>query len=258
MVDKTILVTGASRGLGAAAARLAASMGANVALAARTQEWVEEEAEKIRAAGGKALALRGDVSREDDCRALVQRTLDQFGRIDGLVNNAGAIEPISPVAAARLDEWEQNWRVNLLGPVVLVQAALPHLRESQGRVVNITSGAAVNVIPGWAAYSTAKVGLNHLTRILAQEEPGVTTLALRPGLVDTEMQKTIRERGRSQMAERNYNLLFSRYDQGQLLPPEKPGLSVACLALYAPREWSGEVLSWDEERVLQLVQMHGS
>jgi NAD(P)-dependent dehydrogenase (short-subunit alcohol dehydrogenase family) len=113
----------------------------------------------------------------------------------------------------------------------------------------------VNVVGGWGAYSTAKAAINHLTRILASEEPAITAVALRPGIVDTEMQATIREKGKSHMAEANYQWLYGQYDRGQLLPPEKPGKAIACLALFAPHEWSGEIIQWDEERVQQLVQV---
>jgi NAD(P)-dependent dehydrogenase (short-subunit alcohol dehydrogenase family) len=185
---------------------------------------------------------------------IIQKALDYFGRIDALVNNAGAIEPMSPIAEADSQAWEQNWRLNVLGPVMLTRLALPSLRERKGRVINVSSGAAVNVIGGWGAYSTAKAAINHLTRILASEEPAITAIALRPGIVDTEMQATIREKGRDRMAERNYNLLHGLYEQGRLLPPEAPGRALACLSLHAPREWSGDTIQWDEERVQRLVQ----
>lgn len=253
MIQPTVIITGASRGLGAASARIAARQGARVVLTARSSELLEREAQRIREAGGAALAVPGDVSREDDCRAIIQQAMDYSGRLDALVNNAGMIEPIAPLADARSEEWERNWAVNVLGPVMLAQLALPHLRASRGRVINITSGAAVSVIGGWGAYSAAKAALNHLTRILASEEPEITALALRPGIVDTEMQATIREKGKERMAESNYHYLYSQYEQGRLLSPDAPGRAIACLALHAPHEWSGEVLQWDEQRVADLV-----
>ena len=134
-----------------------------------------------------------------------------------------------------------------------MRLALPSMRLHRGRVINITSGAAVNVIGGWGAYSAAKVAINHLTMILAAEEPEITALALRPGLVDTAMQATIREKGQGQMAESSYRRLAGAHAQGSLLPPDAPGRAIACLALFAPHAWSGEVLQWDDERVQQLV-----
>jgi NAD(P)-dependent dehydrogenase (short-subunit alcohol dehydrogenase family) len=254
MDQPTIIVTGASSGLGAATAELAARLGATVVLAARSSDALQERARKIEAAGGRALALRADVSLAQDCRAVVRQTLEHFGRIDALVNNAGMIEPIDPIARARRRDWQRNWAVNVLGPVMLTKLALPHLLKSRGRVVNITSGAAETVVAGWGAYSSAKAAINHLTRVLASEEPGITALALLPGIVDTPMQAAIRVKGEAHMAQSNYDWLFNLHENGKLLPPTAPARAIACLALYAPHEWSGEVLAWDENRLQQLVQ----
>lgn len=252
MNSRVLIITGASRGLGAAAARAAAELGANVTLAARSPDGLNAVLKEIEAGGRRGLAVRADVSRADDCREVIRQTVEAFGRIDGLINNSGMIEPIAPLAEADIDEWALNLSVNLLAPVRLIQLALPHLRQSRGRIVNVTSGAAVAVIGGWTAYSAAKAALNHLTRILAQEEPQVTTLALRPGIVDTAMQSAIRAKGKGRMAEANYRRLAGAYETGTLLPPDLPGRAMALLALYAPPEWSGEVLNWDDDRVKQL------
>jgi NAD(P)-dependent dehydrogenase (short-subunit alcohol dehydrogenase family) len=254
MVQPTIIVTGASSGLGAATAELAARLGATVVLAARSLDALQERVRKIEAAGGRALALRANVSLAQDCRLVVRQTLEHFGRIDALVNNAGMIEPIDPIARARQRDWQRNWAVNVLGPVMLTKLALPHLLKSRGRVVNITSGSAETVVAGWGAYSSAKAAINHLTRVLASEEPSITALALLPGIVDTAMQAAIRDKGEAHMAQSNYDWLFNLHENGKLLPPNAPARSIVCLALYAPHEWSGEVLAWDENRLEQLVQ----
>lgn len=254
MDQPVVIVTGASRGLGAATARQCARLGARVVLAARSFDQQAECVREIEAAGGNAVAVRADISREEDCRAVVEHTLDQFGHLDALVNNSGVLGPIGFIAQADAPEWERNWAVNLLGPVLLTRLALPFLRPQSGRIVNITSGAAANVIPGWGAYSISKAALNLLTQILAQEEPEVTTLALRPGVVDTEMQAHIRAEGEGRMEESNYRYLSSLHKQGRLLPPEVPARAIACLALYAPPEWSGEILQWDDPQVQQLVR----
>ncbi len=249
-----VIITGASRGLGSAIARKAAEMGASVVLAARSFDQLHAEAEEIRMAGGRALPVRADISRADDCQEIVRQTLEHFGSIDALVNNGGVIEPISPLAQANLEEWDQNWAVNLRAPVILMQLSIPSLRQRHGRIVNLTSGTGVSVVPGWGAYSSSKAALNHLTRIMAEEEPDITSLAVRPGIVDTLMQAAIREKGKNHMGEPNYNRLYGLYEKGELLPPDVPGRAIAALALYAPQDWSGEILSWDDERAQQLVK----
>jgi len=144
----------------------------------------------------------------------------------------------------------------LFGPVMLTQAALPHLRQRAGRVINVSSGAAVKVIQGWGAYCVAKAALNHFTRVLAEEEPAITAIALRPGKVDTAMQETIRKEGAGGMTASAHAGFVEAHARGELLPPEQPGRALAVLALHGPREWSGEFISWDEEKLQLLVEKH--
>ncbi len=257
-MDQTILITGASRGIGAAAARWAGELGANLVLAARSSGPLEQTAEIVRQKGGRALVVRADLSSEADCQAIVHRAIETFGRIDALVNNSAVIEPMGPVAEARPDDWRYNWEVNLLGPVMLSKYALPYLRVTGGCILNISSGAAQNVIGGWGAYSSTKAAINQLSRVMAIEEPQVTVIALRPGIVDTQMQATIRDKGKPRMAEPSYNWLSGLHAQGQLLSPDAPGKAIACLALFAPHAWSGEVMQWDEPHVQELVAQHFS
>ncbi|MFN2292733.1 MAG: SDR family NAD(P)-dependent oxidoreductase, partial [Anaerolineae bacterium] len=216
MSNPTVIVTGASRGLGAAAARLAAQLGADVVLTARTEESLQAVAGEIEQAGGQALVVAGDVSRPEDCRQVVERTVERFGGIDGLVNNAGILEPIRPISEAEAEAWRKNWAVNVLGPVMMCQAALPYLRKSKGRVVNVSSGAAINAVEGWGAYCVSKAAINHLTRMLAAEEPNVTSIAFRPGVVETGMQKTIREQGAEGMPRAQYERFVRYHEQGEL------------------------------------------
>jgi NAD(P)-dependent dehydrogenase (short-subunit alcohol dehydrogenase family) len=254
MDNPVIIVTGASRGLGAAIARSIDQYGGSVVANARSAQAVHELVEEIRGKGGQALAFPGDVSQAAVCEALIQKTIQEFGRLDGLVNNAGIIEPIARVADAALQEWQDNFAINYFGPLILAQKALPYLRQRHGRIINISSGSSTSAMTAWGAYSTAKAALDHLTRILAQEEPAVTALAVRPGIVDTQMQATIRAKGKAAMAQANFNRLNGLFEQGKLVPPEQSGRAIACQALFAPQAWSGETLMWDEPRVMELVE----
>lgn len=254
MNTKTVLITGASRGLGAASARIAAGLGANVVLNARSRDELEVLAREIRENGGNAVVAAGDISQLENCQRAVATALEQFGELDALINNAGVLEPISPFAEADPHEWERNLRINILGLVWVTQAATPHLRQNHGRVIHVSSGAAVNVVKGWSAYCTAKAALNHFNRSLAVEEPYITTIALRPGVVDTEMQALIRQDGKTGMPDDVHKRFVQYHDRGELLPPEKPGRAMAVLALYAPHEWSGEYIQWDEDRVQRLIE----
>jgi NAD(P)-dependent dehydrogenase (short-subunit alcohol dehydrogenase family) len=256
MSQPVIIITGASRGLGKATAEYAAEMGARVVLNARSADTLNAVAKSIRGAGGTALNVPGDISQPDECRHLVDAAVSQWGRIDAIINNAGIAQPIARLDEAEPLDWEENWAVNVLGPVLLTQAALPYLRQSKGRAVHVSSGAAVKAIPGWGAYCVAKAALNHFSQMLAVEEPDITSIAFRPGAVNTDMHAVIREQGAEAMADENYNYFVDLFRQDKLLPPEKPGRSLALLALYAPPEWSGEFIQWDEERVTQLAENH--
>jgi NAD(P)-dependent dehydrogenase (short-subunit alcohol dehydrogenase family) len=256
MSSQTIIVTGASRGLGAATARIAARMETNVVLTARSEQGLKTVAQQIEEAGGRAFIVVGDLTQAADCQHIVAEAIRAFSQVDGVVNNAAVLTPIAPIAAADPDAWSKNLAVNVLGPFMLAQAALPYLRRSNGRVINVSTGAAVSVVPGWSAYSVSKAALNHLTRALAEEEPAITTIAVRPGVVDTDMQAIIRRQGANGMPPEVYARFVNYHEEGDLLPPEVPGCALAVLALHAPKEWSGTFLSWDNEEVQSLVRRY--
>ena len=245
-----VLVTGASRGIGAATARNLLFRGCRVAAAARSREVVQAAMADIPSMEDSLLILAGDVSQPADCRRWVTDTADRFGRLDALVNNAGILEPVARIVDAEPNAWHDNLAVNLLGPFYLAQAAIPHLRAARGRIVNVSSGAAVKAIEGWSAYCIAKGGLTHLTRLLAAEEPGITTVALRPGVVDTAMQALIRAEGGKAMTPEKTAYFRELKATGQLLAPQVPAGKIAWLALHAPPDLSGTFLDYDDPRIL--------
>jgi NAD(P)-dependent dehydrogenase (short-subunit alcohol dehydrogenase family) len=253
----TIIVTGASRGLGEALSRSVANLGANVVLNARSILDLDQLVREIEDNGGKAVAVPGDVSLVHDCQRIVEGAVESYGRIDALVNNAAIVEPIALIARTDPAEWMRSYLVNVFGPMVLTQAALPFLRETNGRVINVSSGAAERAIAGAAAYCATKGALNQFNRVLAAEEDSITAIAVRPGVVDTPMQTAIRTQGQAGMPDDVYRRFVRYHQNGELLPPEVPGRTLAILALHAPNDWSGEFLSWDEDKVKQLVQRFG-
>lgn len=244
-----ILVTGASRGMGAAAARWLAKAGAAVSLVSRSEDALASVAGEITDHGGQALTFGVDVAGRGACEAAVEETVRHFGRLDAVINNAGILEPIGPISEINPHAWSYNIEVNLNGPFFLIQAALPELRKRNGRVINVSSGAATKVIQGWSAYCAAKAALTHFTRILAAEEPEITAISLRPGVVDTAMQESIRENGSAGMDPEKHDYFMKLKADGELEPPKIPGRAMAWLALHAPREWSGEFLNYDDPRI---------
>ena len=193
---KVIVITGASEGIGAEmATQLARTKGASVALvlAARQLAKLEAVAEACRQLGAQVLCVRTDVSVRADCEALIAQTVQQFGRIDTLINNAGisAHAMLQDVAAADLGWYEELMRVNLWGTIWCTHAALPHLKASRGRLVAVSSLAGLVGVPGRTAYCTSKFAMNGFMEALRTEllSVGVSVTMAYPGVVDTDIRR---------------------------------------------------------------------
>ncbi|GBC61801.1 short-chain dehydrogenase [Desulfonema ishimotonii] len=250
-VSPTVIVTGASQGIGADVARWLGKIGASVTLVARSADDLAVVAEDVEQLGGSALAFSADIAGQRACRRAVQETLKRFGRLDGLVNNAGIIEPIVPIAKTDPYAWSYNIEVNLFGAFYITQAAIPELRKTAGRVISVSSGAALNPVESWGAYCVAKAGLTHFTRVLAAEEKELTAISVRPGVVDTEMQELIRCEGPKSMPEERAAYFQRLKDENKLEPPHVPARAIAWLALRAPRSLSGEFVNYDDPRIAE-------
>ncbi len=250
MSRRVVIVTGASRGIGAATARWLGRAGASVVVVARTEEALRQVARDVERLGGRALTVAGDVSDATFCRRIVEQALDAFGRLDALVNNAAVLEPIARVAEADVAAWRYAVEVNLVAPFVLSREALPALRKARGRLINISSGAAHHPIAAWSAYCATKAGLHLFTQVVALEEPDVVAVSVHPGVVDTEMQALIRRQGEGHMAPEQVARFRRLKERGELVSPELSGRSVAWLALHAPASMSGRFVAFDDADVI--------
>jgi NAD(P)-dependent dehydrogenase (short-subunit alcohol dehydrogenase family) len=191
MTGRTVVVTGGTRGIGLALAEGYVLAGARVVVASRKSDACERAAAHLRALGGDAIGVPTHLGDIDACEALVRRTVDEFGGIDVLVNNA-ANALTQPLGELTVDAWTKSFEVNLRGPVFLVQAALPHLKTSpHAAVLNMVSVGAFLFSPGTAMYSAGKAALMSFTRSMAaQFAPlGIRVNALAPGPVDTDMMR---------------------------------------------------------------------
>ena len=164
--------------------------------------------------------------------------------------NAGIFQPIASIALADADAWRYNIAVNLFGPFHMAKAAIPHLLKQEGRIVNVSSGAANIPVQAGSAYCTSKAALVQFTRVLAAEEPSLTALAVRPGVVDTEMQALIRREGAKAMSAEQLAYYQSLHTEGELEPPSVPARSIAWLSLHAPQDWSGQFLNYDDPEIM--------
>ena len=245
-----IIVTGASKGLGASIAHWLGKNGNKVVVAARSTDGLLKCADRVEKLGGKALAVTMDVSDPEACRSLVAKTVDTFGRIDGVVNNAGVVTPLASIENADPAAWKYCMEVNLIGPFHMTKFSLPYLRIRKGRLINVSSGASNIPIESAAAYCASKAALNHFTSVLAAEEPDITAVAIRPGVVDTDMQAYLRKEGPAVMPKNTANFYLDLKREGKLEPPKIPARSIAWLALHAPGEMSGSFRSYDDSDII--------
>ncbi len=195
MQGKVVAITGASRGIGAAAARVFAAAGAKVALLARSEREIDALAAEI---GPAALALRCDVADWASVQQAVATVVQRFGRLDVLVNNAGTIDPITRLADVDPAAWGRAVDVNLKGVFHGLRAAIPVMRaQGSGTIITVSSGAARAALEGWSSYCAGKAGALMLTQAAHLEEGphGIRVLGLSPGTVATEMQVKIKASG---------------------------------------------------------------
>jgi len=183
------LVTGASSGIGEATAELLAEAGASVAVAARREAELEALAERIETDGGDVLVVPTDVTDREQVQAMVDETVEAFGRLDILVNNAGVML-LEAAQTADLDDWHQMVEVNLLGLMTATHAALSVMEAQQsGHIVNVSSVAGRSASATAGGYNATKFGVNGFTEGLRQDltDDGIRTTIIEPGLVETEL-----------------------------------------------------------------------
>lgn len=195
MTGKTVMITGASRGIGAEAARVFAGAGADVALLARSADAIGEIAGEI---GAQAIAIPCDVSRYWEVEAAVNATITAFGGLDVLINNAGVIEPVAHLANADPDAWSHVIDINLKGVFNGMRAALPVMQKAGGgSILTISSGAAHGPVEAWSHYCASKAAVAMLTQCVDKENgaEGIRAIGLSPGTVATQMQREIKASG---------------------------------------------------------------
>lgn len=243
---KVAIVTGAGRGLGRAVAKGLAAAGAKVGLFSRTARELEAVAEEIRREGAEALAMPGDVAGGSQVARLVSETVDRFGGVHILVNNAGIVGPARFLEDADPKAWSSTLAVNLTGAYHCCREVIPHMRSAGGgAIINVTSGLADMPFPHFCAYGASKAGLNQLTRSLSEEfrEAGIRINAVDPGILDTSMQARIRESGADTLRPKIHRRFLDFRKSGQLTPPEQLTPLFRYLASDKSKHVSGRILS---------------
>ncbi|WP_219209910.1 SDR family oxidoreductase [Variovorax boronicumulans] len=192
---KVIVITGASSGLGEAAARLLSARGARLVLGARRTDRLQQLADELDPSGQRAIAVATDVTVREQVAHLVDTAVQTFGRIDVMVNNAGLM-PLAPIERLAVGDWDRMIDVNLKGVLYGIAAALPHMqRQMSGQFVNVSSVAGHKVMLNGAVYSATKHAVRALSEGLRQETKAwnIRTTIVSPGAVDTELQGSVTE-----------------------------------------------------------------
>jgi NAD(P)-dependent dehydrogenase (short-subunit alcohol dehydrogenase family) len=233
---KTALVTGASRGIGKAIAARLSESGANVMLSSRKQDALEEAAKDM---AGEVALFAANAGEPDQAAACVAATVDRFGSVDILVNNAATNPYMGPNIDIDLPRYDKTFQVNLRGPMVWMQEAWrASMRENGGNVINVASVGGLGIEPVIGIYNVTKAALIHLTKTLAAElAPGVRVNAIAPGLVKTEFARALWEPAEDLMAKRT--------PLGRLGEPEDIGDAALFLASDLSSWMTGHVLVVD-------------
>ncbi|WP_323035570.1 SDR family oxidoreductase [Pararhodobacter sp.] len=241
VAGKSVLLTGASRGIGAATARLFAKAGAKLGLAGRPSDALHQLAKEI-----GAPVIPCDVADYAQVVAAVQAMVAAHGGLDVLINNAGVIDPIAPLAQADPDAWSRQIDVNLKGVFYGMRAALPVMQGAgRGTILTIGSGAAYNPLEGWSGYCASKAGAVMLTHT-AHREAGQTVriLSLSPGTVATDMQRVIKTSGINPV---------SKLEWSDHVPPEWPAQALLWMCSPESDAYRGKEVSLREPGIRQTL-----
>lgn len=241
--NKVAIITGASKGIGAATAKRMAELGVKVVLTARSQEALSELANDINTSGGEALAVACDVSDYNQVNSAIAQTIMKFGKIDIVVNNAGLIDPIGHIAEIDPQDWGKVIDVNVKGIFNMLHASLPGMEaRGQGTIINISSGAAYGAMEGWSHYCSSKAAALMLTKATHTEYAGkgIRAVGLSPGTVATDMQVNIKASGINPV---------SMLEVSDHIPPEWVAQAICWLATQDAREFDGDDVSLRDEAI---------
>ena len=241
---KTAIVTGASRGIGAAITHKLCEIGANVVICSRSADAVAQVADTLQGKGHTVHAMAADISQKTDVEALIEKTIAQFSQIDILVNNAGITRDML-LMRLKDEDWNAVLQTNLTGTMYCTRAVLrPMIRQKSGRIINISSVIGLMGNAGQASYAAAKAGIIGLTKATAKEvgARGITVNAIAPGFITTDMTAQISEQNQKQLLE-----LIPLRGFGH---PEDVADAVCFLASDAARYITGQILQVDGGMVM--------
>ena len=248
---KVVFVSGASSGIGCSTAKLFSLHGARVVLGCRTRGDCADIIGDIKAKGGQAKEVHGDISDLSKIPDMAAAIIGAWGRLDILINNAATINPMAGIADINLEELDTCIRTNLTAQIILISRVWKKLSEHKGFVVNILSGAAKSPRFGWTAYCASKAALHMVTKqvCLEGEECGIKSFGFTPGLVSTKMQNSVRESGINEI---------SFLPKSAMISPEEPARCILLLASGQCDEYNGQFLDIRDKLFKEKIKFNKS
>jgi NAD(P)-dependent dehydrogenase (short-subunit alcohol dehydrogenase family) len=255
---RSAIVTGASQGLGLAIAQAFAAAGANLAICARDEHAISLARDQVAAAatgGARVVATRADVARAEDVKALVDSAIQQFGRVQILVNNAGVYGPMGPIDQVDWAEWTRAMEINIYGSVLPIRAILPHLRQQRyGKIIQLSGGGATAPLPRITAYAASKAAVVRLAESVALDvkDEGIDVNSIAPGALNTRMMNELLAAGPAAVGQEFFVRMQKMANEGAT-PLDKGAALAVFLASAASDGITGRLLSapWDPWETLQ-------
>ena len=243
--NKTVVITGASQGIGEAAARMFADLGANVALLARSKNKIDKISSEINLNGGKSIAIQCDVSNANQMENAIKKTMKMFSSIDILIGNAGVIEPIKSILDMELSDFDKVIDINVKGVWYGIKSVLPYMING-GTIITVGSGAGISPLDGWSHYCTSKAAVHQLNACLDLEmrSNSIRALVLSPGTVATEMQRLIKKSGINPVSKMGWE---------DHIPPNWAAKCLVWMCGAQSDDYLGKVVSLREEGIRKAI-----
>lgn len=243
-----LVLTGASSGIGAAIAKIFLNKPDTCLIAvARSKDKLQKLVDEY--GSDRVGIVAGDVSENGTIESSIKLAVSKFGKVNSVISNAGVLDPVESVENANIEAWKSSFDINFFSVVNLAKVAIPELRKTGGNFIGVSSGASVGATSGWGCYGATKAALNHLMLTISEAETNVKTLAVAPGVVDTQMQGDIREKHINYMKPEAHKRFTDLFKDKKLLKPEVPANVYVNLALR--NDWddtiNGKYLRYSDE-----------